>query len=62
MTNSNGKYPDRSFDSDAALYRAEGVEPPWERVCSNGVDVTDQPDLWPALWSDLEKFRRRRKR
>lgn len=61
MTDNEGNYPDHTSNTDAELYRAAGVEPPWERVYNNGVDVTDQPELWPELWKYPEKFRKYRR-
>jgi hypothetical protein len=62
MKDPQGRLPERNLDADAQVFRDAGVEPPWERVYSNGVDVTDQPELWPDLWAHPEKFRRNRKR
>jgi hypothetical protein len=39
---------ERMTEVYAAVYRAGGMEPPWERVWRDGVDVTDEPpETWP---------------
>jgi hypothetical protein len=57
MTDIEGNCLARMFDGDAAAYRDAGVEPPWTRVWSNGVNVTDHPELW----TNPERYRRRRR-
>jgi hypothetical protein len=61
MTGNEGKHPNHKSNADAEIYRKAGVEPPWERVWRDGVDVTDQPELWPELWANPKRYRRRRR-
>jgi len=61
MTDAHGRKSDVNFSRDAETFRASGMEPPWERVWRDGVDVTDKPELWPELWTNPGRYRRRRK-
>lgn len=39
-------------DTHAESYRAAGMDPPWERVWRQGVDVThEDPETWPWPYS-----------
>ena len=49
-------------DSAERAYTDLGLIPPWKRVYNDGVDVTDEPELWPDWVRDPEVLRRRRGR
>ena len=52
---------EEEVDPIVQLYLDNGMHPPWLRVWSDGVDVTDEPELWPDLWKDPASVRHPRR-
>ncbi|HEY8589583.1 MAG TPA: hypothetical protein VIL55_08525 [Naasia sp.] len=55
-------YP--SFSAQWEIEREQRIggpnwKPGWTRVWRDGVDVTDQPDLWPWPWNPDRRHDRR---
>ena len=53
---------EEEVDPVVQLYLDHGMHPPWLRVWHEGVDVTDEPELWPPLWTDPQGTRKGRTR